>query len=60
MDVADEIRRWRQTRRIPASLPPPSTAPQRIAVEDHEVVVVRRRSLRLGIRARAARATAGQ
>jgi hypothetical protein len=52
---SDDIRRWRQARRMTPGLPPSSTA-LRIAVADHEVVVIRRRILRLGARGRADRA----
>jgi hypothetical protein len=53
--TSDDIRRWRQTRRMTPGLPPSSTA-LRIAVADHEVVVIRRRTLRLSARGRADRA----
>ena len=52
-DVAEEIRCWRQARRTSTGLPLVFAAPQRIAVDDREVVVVRRRSPRLGERGRA-------
>jgi hypothetical protein len=42
MQLADEIRRWRQTRRSSTGLPP-ATSVHRIAVADREVLVVRRR-----------------
>jgi hypothetical protein len=56
MHVAEEIRRWRQARRMTPGLPPSSTA-SRIAVSDHEVVVIRRRTLRLSERPRADRSS---
>jgi len=46
MDIADEIRRWRQARRNPPGLPLVASV-QRIAVAEHEVLVVRRRAPRL-------------
>jgi hypothetical protein len=45
MHLADEIRRWRQTRRTAAGLPPTASA-RRVAVGEREVIVVRRRSVR--------------
>ena len=47
---SDEIRRWRLSRRLPP-VQPVFAAPHRIAIDDHEVLVVRRRPARLGDRA---------
>jgi hypothetical protein len=52
MRLADEIRRWQQARRMATSLPSVFPESQRIAVDDREVVVLRRRSPRLGERVR--------
>ncbi len=60
-DLREEIRRWQQARRATAGLLPFLAASQRIAVDDHEVLVVRRRAPRLSERARSrAGGAAGQ